>query len=195
MAAAGAGSSYPAISRQAHRLAYISETFDANVWAIRVGDDAGSGALPARLLSSTRVDFGAYYSPDGKRIVFNSDRTGTSGIWLSNADGSNPEPLFIHPEGAFSGSARWSPDGRHLAFDSYHDRNFDIFVISASGGEPFRLTTHPTDDQVPSWSSDGKWVYFGSARTERFEIWKTSAGGGEPVQVTTNGGHLEQFQL
>ena len=189
VAAAGAGSSYPAISRQAHRLAYTSQTFDENVWAIRVGDDGSSGALPARLLSSTRTDYVAYYSPDGKRIVFNSDRTGTSGIWLSDADGSNPEPLFIDPEGAFSGSARWSPDGRHLAFDSYHDRNFDIFVISASGGEPFRLTSHPTDDQVPSWSSDGKWVYFGSARTGRFEIWKASAGGGEPVQVTTRGGH------
>ena len=126
------------------------------------------------VLASTRFDSSAYYSPDGTQITFTSDRTGTTGIWLSDADGSNLEPVFLHP-GVFSGSGRFSPDGRHLAFDSYPDDNGDIFVISASGGEPFRLTTHPTDDQVPSWSGDGKWVYFGSARTGRFEIWRAPA--------------------
>ena len=187
--AAGVGSSNPSISRSARRLAYSGRTFVENVWAIRVGDD-GSAGPPAKLLSSTRIDFSAHYSPDGERIVFSSNRTGTAGIWLSDADGFNPEPLFLHPEGAFSGSARWSPDGRHLAFDSYPDDNGDIFVISAAGGEPFRLTAHPADDQIPSWSGDGKWVYFGSARTGRFEIWKAPAGGGEPERVTTNGGHV-----
>ena len=185
-AAAGAGLSNPSISGPARRLAYVRTTDDMNVWAIRVGD--GGSADPVKLLSSTRFDGAAYYSPDGTRITFTSGRTATVGIWLSDADGSNPEPLFLHPEGAFSGSGRFSPDGRHLAFDSYPDDNADIFVISASGGEPFRLTTHPEDDMVPSWSSDGKWVYFGSARSGRFEIWKAPAGGGEPVQVTTNGG-------
>ena len=187
-AAAGAGLSNPSISGPARRLAYVRTTDDMNVWAIRVGD--GGSADPVKLLSSTRFDGAAYYSPDGTRITFTSGRTATVGIWLSDADGSNPEPLFLHPEGAFSGSGRFSPDGRHLAFDSYPDDNADIFVISASGGEPFRLTTHPEDDMVPSWSSDGKWVYFGSARSGRFEIWKAPAGGGEPVQVTTNGGNF-----
>ena len=187
VAAAGLRSAYPAVSGPARRLAYARSTFDWNVWAIRVGD---TDTDPVKLFSSTRYDGAAYYSPDGTRITFTSGRTGTTGIWLSDAEGSNPEPVFLHPEGAFSGSGRFSPDGRHIAFDSYVDDNGDIFIISAAGGEPFRLTTHWTDDQVPSWSSDGKWVYFGSARTGRFETWKAPAGGGEPVQVTTNGGHF-----
>ena len=185
---AGLGSISPAISGPARRLAYAGLTSDWNVWAIRVG--TGGGPDPVRLLASTRIDSAAYYSPDGKQITFTSDRTGTTGIWLSDADGSNLEPVFLHPEGAFSGSGRFSPDGGHIAFDSYPDRNADIFVISAAGGEPFRLTSHSANDQVPSWSGDGTWVYFGSERTGRFEIWKAPAGGGEPVQVTTDGGHF-----
>ncbi len=169
-------------------MAYAGITSDWDVWAIRVG---AAGSLdPVKFLSSTRYDDSAYYSPDGTKITFTSARTGTSGIWLSDADGSNLEPVFLHPQGAFSGSGQFSPDGRHIAFDSYADDNGDIFIISAEGGKPFRLTTHPADDYVPSWSGDGKWVYFGSARTGRFEIWKAPAGGGGAVQVTTNGGHF-----
>ena len=155
VAATGVGSSNPSLSGPARRLAFVRTTADRNVWAIRVGD--GGRSDPVKLLSSTRNEGAAYYSPDGTRITFTSGRTGTTGIWLSDADGSNPESVFVHSEGAFSGSGRFSPDGRHIAFDSYADDNGDIFVISASGGEPFRLTTHPADDQVPSWSSDGEW--------------------------------------
>ena len=186
VAAAGRGSANPAISGPARRLAYAGRAVDWNVWAIKVGGSPAS----VKLFASTRYDGAANYSPDGTRITFTSGRTGTTGIWLSDAEGSNPEPLFLHPEGVFSGSGRFSPDGNHIAFDSYVDDNGDIFIISVAGGEPFRLTTHSADDQVPSWSSDGKWVYFGSARTGRFETWKAPAGGGEPVQVTTNGGHF-----
>ncbi len=166
VAVAGSGSFSPAISGPARRLAYAGSTSDWNVWAIRAA--TGGGPDPVRLLASTRFDSSAHYSPDGKRITFTSDRTGTTGIWLSDADGSNLEPVFLHPERAFSGSGRFSPDGGHIAFDSYPDRNADIFVISAAGGEPFRLTSHSANDQVPSWSGDGTWVYFGSARTGRF---------------------------
>jgi Tol biopolymer transport system component len=188
VAAAGLGSSDAAISGPTRRLAFARLTADSNVWEIRLG--ASGSTDPVKLFSSTRFDGAAYYSPEGTRITFTSGRTGTTGIWLSDADGSNPKPLFLHPEGAFSGSGQFSPDGQHVAFDSYADGNGDIFVISVSGGKPFRLTTHPGDDQVPSWSTDGKWVYFSSARTGRFEIWKAPAGGGEPTQVTTNGGRF-----
>ena len=188
--AAVAGSAFSfAVSRQGSRLAYERRIRDLNVWAMRLGPGANA-ASAARVIVSTRRDTAAQYSPDGKRIAFESDRTGAHGIWLSDADGSNAKPLFLHPEGSFSGSPRWSPDGRHIAFDSYSEGNADLFVISPSGGEPFRLTTHQADDQVPSWSGDGEWVYFGSARTGRREVWKVPAGGGEAVQVTTEGGFI-----
>ena len=127
------------------------------------------------------------YSPDGKRIVFESFRSGVHGTWISDADGSNAVGL-LPQAGADSGTASWSPDGQRVAFEFSPDRNVDIYVIRVSGGKPVRLANDPADDVSPTWSRDGKWVYFGSKRTGRWEVWKVPAGGGKAVQVTRNGG-------
>ncbi len=177
----------PAISRRANRLAYTKLSGDTNIWRLPLRESGSGAAAATRLISSTREDYNPQYSPDGKRIAFSSSRTGTYGIWLSDADGSNAAPLFLK-EGAHSGTPRWSPDGRRIAFDSNPEGNQDIYVISARGGNPIRLTTHPVDDAVPSWSQDGEWMYFASRRSGRFEVWKVSVGGGEPIQVTQDGG-------
>ena len=42
-----------------------------------------------KLISSTRVDRDAQFSPDGKKIVFSSNRTGSFEIWICDSDGSN----------------------------------------------------------------------------------------------------------
>jgi Tol biopolymer transport system component len=146
-----------------------------------------AAAPPARFIASTRIEGAAQYSPDGKRIAFESSRSGVSSIWVSDADGSNAAEL-LPGVGAISGTPHWSPDGQRIAFDSNIEGNFDIYAIRASGGKPIRLTTDPADDIAPSWSRDGKWVYFTLLRTGRYEVWKVSAGGGEAIQVTRNGG-------
>ena len=187
--AAGEGASLPAISRRANRLAYTQRSRDTNIWRLPLRESGSGAAAATRLFSSTREDFTPQYSPDGKRIAFTSSRTGTYGIWLSDADGSNAAPLFVK-EGAHSGSPRWSPDGRRIAFDSNPEGQQDIYVISARGGNPIRLTTHPVDDRAASWSQDGEWMYFSSGRSGRREVWKVSVGGGEPIQVTEDGGEI-----
>ena len=142
------------------------EVFDANIWRLSLSGPGVATGPPARFIASTRLDAAAQYSPDGKRIAFESDRSGVHGIWVSDADGSNAVELFSRA-GAGSGTARWSPDGQRIAFDSNPEGNLDIYVIRASGGKPIRLTTDPADDDAPSWSRDGNWVYFASKRTGR----------------------------
>jgi Tol biopolymer transport system component len=144
---------------------------------------------PATLLiASTAMDSSPQYSPDGKRIAFESSRSGIHGIWVSNADGSDPVELFSRSKNS-CGTPRWSPDGQRIAFDCVGEAEPGIYVIRATGGKPARVTTDSVDDVAPSWSRDGKWVYFTSAnRTGRSEVWKTRADGGQAVQVTRNGG-------
>jgi eukaryotic-like serine/threonine-protein kinase len=177
----------PAISRTGSQLAYERRVTDINIWRLLLSGPGVAGGPPTRFIASTHWDSAAQYSPDGKRIAFESERTGVHSIWVSDADGLNVEELFSRA-GAGSGSARWSADGQRVAFDSNAEGNFDIYVTRATGGNPIRLTTDPTDDVCPSWSRDGKWVYFISRRTGRDEVWKTSSGGGEAVPVTRNGG-------
>ena len=86
-------------------------------------------------LASTRAEQGAQYSPDGKRIAFDSDRSGPYGVWVSDADGSNAEELFSR-SGRVCGNLDWSPDGQRIAFNSDLEGNIDIYIIRASGGKP-----------------------------------------------------------
>ena len=141
----------------------------------------------ARLLLPHAAEQAAQYSPDGKRIAFESERSGPYGIWVSDADGSNTEELFSR-SGRVCGNPTWSPDGQRIAFNSNLEGNFDIYIIRASGGKPTRLTTNSADDVIPSWSRDGNWIYFASNRTGRLEVWKVPTGGGKEIQVTRNGG-------
>jgi serine/threonine protein kinase len=178
----------PAISRVGNRLAYAHDFNNANIWSVAVTADGEAGP-PSQAISSARSSWVRpnAISPDGKRIAFESNRSGPYGIWVANTDGSNATFLFGSTD-YISGSAAWSPDGRLIAFDTRKDKRVEVYAIPADGGMA-RLVTHgPADNLVPSWSHDGNWIYFDSNRTGRFEVFKVSSRGGDEIQVTHNGG-------
>jgi Tol biopolymer transport system component len=158
-----------------------------SLWKIPI--TAGKGGDPIQVTETTARDKYAQFSPDGKRIVFESGRSGVDEIWLCDADGQNAIQLTAFG-GGISGSPRWSPDGRMIAFDSNVGGSFDVYVVPSGGGKPLRLTTHVSTDAVPTWSRDGAWVYFTSWRTGRAEVWKVRSNGGSETQITTDGGSL-----
>ena len=146
------------------------------------------GKAAAILSPSTRLNLRPQYSPDGKRVVFASTRSGVVEIWVCNSDGGNPMQV-THFDSGFSGSPRWSPDGGSIAFDHEGNQGWRIFVIANDGSEVRKLTADDTTENIPSWSADGKWIYYASNRTGRFEVWKAPVKGGKGIQVTRNGGY------
>jgi len=189
LAGVGRNARLPAISRGGQRLAFVQRVGDTNIWRVEAPDPKRAHRPETKLIASTRTDHNPQYSPDGKRIAFTSDRSGTRQVWVCDSDGSNPAQLtsFSGPGAELSS---WSPDGGHIAFNSRLKGNWDIYVISARGGAARQLTTHSAVDARPSWSRDGRWIYFASNRTGAFQVWKVAAEGGTPVQVTKNGGYL-----
>jgi Tol biopolymer transport system component/DNA-binding winged helix-turn-helix (wHTH) protein len=181
----------PALSLQGNRLAYTQTLDDINIWRIEL-DAAGRAKSQTELIASTFWDHGPDYSPDGRKIVFASGRSGSSGIWVCESDGSKAR--LLHACGPHvSGTPRWSPDGRWIVFDSRSCAadiagNPDVYLISADGGQPRRLTTDEAEDVVPTWSHDGQWIYFASNRSGSMQVWKTPIAGGAAVQVTQQGG-------
>jgi Tol biopolymer transport system component len=188
LAAVGEDGSEAAISRRTQRLVYTRELLDVNIWRLEVPRPHGKIRLPMKkLISSTRVDTQAHFSPDGKKIAFNSNRTGSFEIWICDSDGSNALPL-TSLGGTYSGSPRWSPEGERIAFCSVLEKQWDIYVTSPNGGKPKRLTTNPANDALPSWSRDGQWIYFVSNRSGEDQVWKMPAGGGDAVKLSQKGG-------
>ena len=174
-----------AISPQGNRLAWTEFTNDFNIWQYNLTGPATQ--RPQELLASTQFDQSPQYSPDGKRVVFVSDRSGSWEIWVCDSAGKRPLQLTEFKR-RYTGSPRWSSDGRQIVFDSRAEGNAEIYVISADGGKPRRLTNDPAEDIVPSFSQDGQWIYFCSNRSGSLQIWKLPVAGGQAAQVTKQGG-------
>ena len=185
----GADGDLPALSPRGHRLAYSKRIWDANIWRLRISAGSGPTQTPVPLIHTTRDEIFPTFSPDGARIAYQSDRSGTHEVWISDSNGLGSVQLTSFGRG-MTGSPHWSPDGQRIAFDSSAEGQFDIYVVDAAGGKPARLTQNSHLDVIPRWSGDGEWIYFTSKRTGTFQVWKMPAAGSEidAVQVTNAGG-------
>jgi Tol biopolymer transport system component/DNA-binding winged helix-turn-helix (wHTH) protein len=176
----------PAIARDADRLAYVHEMHSADIWRIGLG----GGSEPAtRPFPSNLTQQNASYSPDGKRMAFESTRSGSQEIWVCGVDGSDPLQL-TNIGGALTGTPRWSPDGQKIVFDSRVSGKAELYVVSSTGGKAQLLPTTPDGASVPFWSRDGQWIFFAADVNGDSQIFKLPTAGGKAIQLTTKAGFV-----
>lgn len=179
----------PSIPRRGNLLAYVHPNSKDSIWQIRLRDETHPAGAATRLITSRgRVNWRPSFSPDGKKVVFESDRLGYSDIWYCDSDGTNCAQLTsLH---GTAGTARWSPDGHHVVFEVQLQHFYEIYVIDLPDGQPRLLPTFPkSDNGAPNWSRDGKWIYFYSTDEKGlFQLYKVPFQGGAPVRITTDGG-------
>ena len=167
---------------------FVKEQEDTDIYRFEVGRPT------ERVITSTSSDGNPQFSPDGRRVAFESERTGEHEVWLAEADGSSPRQL-THGPGLMQGSARWSPDGRRIAFDSRSVEGvYSIWTIDADGASPRRLTQDPGDEHLPDWSRDGRFIYFTRGGEGDYipqgpsGVWRVPATGGAEERMTPDGG-------
>jgi Tol biopolymer transport system component len=141
--------------------------------------------LDVRILAtSTREQYDPIISPNGRRIVFRSNRSGSDEIWVCDSDGSNAQQLTSFG-GALTGTPRWSPDSKQIVFDSRAGGEANVYVIDANGGGAKKVETGTRMNSLPSWSHDGNWIYFATGLTHsKLTLWRVAATGGRAVQLT-----------
>ena len=155
-----------------------------SIWRLDLTRPNDAGARTIVTAARDRNE-GPQPSPDGKKLAFMSDRSGSLEIWTSNQDGSS---LVKLTNMGSCGSPRWSPDSRWIAFDSTGTGPPAVYIVPASGGAATALVEDASENMVPSWSNDGRWIYFASRRTGVDQVWKVPAERGPAVQVTRKGG-------
>ncbi len=147
------------------------------------------GSALTRLTNEPGYDGGAFFSADGKRIVFRAShpasdaeraeyrdllarrlvRPGRLEVYTMNADGTGVRQ--VTRLGAASFAPFFHPDGRRIIFASNkgdpRGRNFDLYLVNDDGTGLERITANDTFDGFPMFSPDGKRLVFASNRNAR----------------------------
>jgi Tol biopolymer transport system component/DNA-binding winged helix-turn-helix (wHTH) protein len=163
---------------------------DTTIWRVLLSG-AGSHVLSHQeLIHSPGGDDSPQLSPDGAMLAFASSRSGSGEVWVSDADGNNPQQLTNY--GAeLVGCPRWSPDGKRLIYDRRPAAVAQLWVMDADGRDQHALMSiRPQNDDVPSYSRDGQYVYLRSLRSGSLALWKQHltpdgrSADGPPVQIS-----------
>ena len=110
-----------------------------------------------RLTSSASIDTSPSYSPDGRQIVFASDRSGQGQLYVMNADGTGQTRISFG-SGVYS-TPVWSPRGDLIAFTKQQGGRFLIGVMNPDGtGE--RILTEGFHNEGPTWAPNGRVLMF-----------------------------------
>jgi len=144
---------------------------------------SAGGGTPERLTNTPGINVGGSYSPDGSKIVFESDRSGSQQIYVMNADGTNQRRVSFF--GGRAATPEWSPRGDQIAF-THIVGNLRIAVINPTGGG-LRYLTDSWQDEAPTWSPNGRIVQF--FRTEKQSgktgIWQVDLTGRNERRLPT----------
>ncbi|HET8696005.1 MAG TPA: hypothetical protein VFO94_00885, partial [Gammaproteobacteria bacterium] len=135
---------------------------------------AKGAKTPRRLTDHPGLDYDAVLSPDGRWIVFTSERRGNPDLYAIDLqglqDGAMPQPKLLIDSAAMEDQAAFSPDGRTLAFVSTAGGNADVYTIAFAPtvAQPMsaakNLSNDPGGDFRPDFSRDGSRIAFSSDR-------------------------------
>jgi WD40 repeat protein len=139
-----------------------------------------NGTGTVRLTSEPGADLDPAWSPDGRKIVFASDRAGNREIYVMNADGS--EPVRLTDNAAPDYRPAYSPDGKQIAFVSERDGNAQIYLMDVDGKNVIRLTNNAGADTEPAWSPDGSKIVFRRSGS----LYVMNASGSGATRVTNS---------
>ena len=188
VSSAGLAALWPTIARKGNQLAFQQSVGKDNIMRLAVSGPQALSVHPTIAIAAKGWKMRPSYSPDGKRIAFESDRLGFMDIWICSSNGiSCVQVTSLH---GTAGTARWSPDGQKLVFEYHPGERAEIYMVDVAGGSARPIRTIPgADNLAPNWSHDGRWLYFSSKRGgEPFQLWKIPVDGGTPMQITQHGG-------
>lgn len=126
------------------------------------------------------------WSPDGKKILFASDREGGVQLYTVNLNGGGIKQVTNLP--SIRGRSDWSPDGQYIVTYSGEPWNRELYIMNADGSNLRQLTPTGGNSQGPSFSPDGNWVVF----TAYFDHYGEELGC-EIYVIRTNGADLRRL--
>jgi len=153
----GEQASAPAVASRGGRIAYVRGRETVDIWRADLTARHPEESA-ARLIYSTLTQMRPRYSPDGSRIAFQSNRSGSMEIWTTDAQGADPDRLTSFG-GPLTGAPSWCSDGRRIAFDSRASGSSDVYIEDIAQRVPRKVITSHPNLSSPVWSGDCRWLF------------------------------------
>jgi Tol biopolymer transport system component len=133
-------------------------------------------AANARWLArGNSTDREAAYAPDGKHIVFSSNRAGNMDIWQMSLETGTVARVTDYPGVDYDPA--YSADGKKVIWSSDRNGHFEIYQAEADGSGVIRVSNDGGDAENPTMTPDGKWVIYSSYHPDKLGIWKIHPDG------------------
>jgi Tol biopolymer transport system component/DNA-binding winged helix-turn-helix (wHTH) protein len=139
----------------------------------------GPGNQPQNLTRITQAIQSFCWMPGGQ-IVYSSNASVGTDLWLMNPDGTNQRQLT---NTGYNDEPAISSDGRYIVFISNRTGSRQIWRMNADGSNQIQLT-NVKGVHALSISPDGQWVVYRPSHS--WDLWRVSIDGGEPVRLTKN---------
>lgn len=149
----------------------------------------GDGSNKVRLTNNNVYDGDPFFSPNGKKILFNSNRdVGNAQIYVMNEDGTNI--IRLTNNALNDNRPAFSPNSAKIVFSRVIPNNVnssEIYIMNSDGSSQVQLTNNSSADEFPKWSPDGSKIIFNSTRDggDR-DIFVMNIDGSNVIQLTTN---------
>jgi Tol biopolymer transport system component len=146
------------------------------------------GEPPRRLTTDPGLDYNPVVSPDGRWVVFTSERAGSPDLYALDLERGG-EPVRLTASDAMEDAADFSPDGRTLVFVGSQSGNADVYSMRFDPGNPdaegaaVNLTRHAAGDYNPAMSPDGTQILFSSGRAPNDAAGPLPAAGDEASEL------------
>jgi len=181
---------------------YVWGLDDYDIWSTRP-----DGSDPQRLTNSPGYDAEGTLSPDGRTIVFTSQRDGDLDIYLMNTDGSNVRRLTTQV--GYDGGPFFSHDGTKIVYRAWHPdtpegqaefrrllgehlvrpTRMELWIMNADGSDQHRITDLGGANFAPYFTPDDRQIIFSSNHTNprgrNFDLYLVNVDGTGLQQVTT----------
>ena len=198
----------PRYSPDGKRLAYVSTAGSGHFNLFVAPIDGDKLGAPRAVVAPRESKIARYYyskhdhtinpswTPDGKRLVFVSNREiayGSGDLCSAAVDGASDFECFVHEETSWRARPEVAPDGRRVLYSSYQGRQWhQLWLTTLAGDAQLPLTFGEFDATQARWSPDGRRIAYVSNEDGNLSLWVLEAVGGErrassPAIASTRG--------
>jgi Tol biopolymer transport system component len=177
-----------AVSRQSRTTTH----FGSDIWIL----DLARGGHAVRLTDDPGSEFDPVWSPDGRSILFNSNRAGPLALYRRAADGSGADELVVSREVSLT-TPDWSPVEDVLLYSADAEAGKgDIEKLPLGpGATASDFLATPFSEREPAFSPDGRWVAYTTNMSGRDEVYiRAFAGDPRQIPVSLDGGTAARWR-